>query len=79
MLLKLTDAQLDTVYNAAGPLQPDDRGAFLQKVADMLGACCEIGDGVVGLIAALAQKEFMRAPELDASMARKPTKYSRAG
>jgi hypothetical protein len=56
-MIKLTDAQLDAIFRAAGPLHPDDRSRFLERVAAMLGACVEIGDGTVGRIAVLAQKE----------------------
>jgi hypothetical protein len=72
MLLKLTDAQLDTVYNAAGPLHADDRGAFLERVAEMLTGH-EIGDGSVGRAVALAQERYFRPPDL--SKARDQSKY----
>jgi len=43
--IALTDEQLDIVRRAAEPLQPHDRGVFLQTVAELLNGH-EIGDGV---------------------------------
>ena len=46
----LTDEQLLTIQRAAAPLHPQDRGPFLEKVAEMLNGH-EIGDGLVGRVA----------------------------
>ena len=56
-----TDEQLLAIQRAAGPLQPQDRGPYLEKVAEMLNGH-EIGDGLVGRVAREAQRQFLRAP-----------------
>ena len=60
--IALIDEQLDIVRRAAEPLQPHDRGVFLQTVAELLNGH-EIGDGVVARAAREAQARFMRAPD----------------
>jgi hypothetical protein len=60
--LALSDEQLLTVQRAAEPLHPHDRGAYLERVAEMLSGH-EIGDGLVGRVAREAQRQFLRAPE----------------
>jgi len=47
--IKLTDAELDAVFSAARPLDPDLRDPFLQAVAHALQQDCsgEIGPGTV--------------------------------
>ena len=62
--LALSDEQLLTIQRAAGPLHPHDRGPYLERVAEMLGGR-EIGDGLVGRVAREAQRQFLRAPELE--------------
>jgi len=47
MPLRLKDDELDAVYRAARPLEPHQRDAFLQRVADELANCPEIGPGIV--------------------------------
>jgi hypothetical protein len=59
--IALSDAQLDAIMRACVPLRPDDRGAFLERVAEQLRDR-EIGDGAVYLAVARAQKEFFDAP-----------------
>ena len=61
MPLALTDAQLDIIRNFAEPLEPGQRGAYLERVAALLGDR-EIGDGIVSRMAQLAQAEFRRLP-----------------
>ena len=51
----LTDEQLLTIQRAAAPLHPQDRGPYLEKVAEMLNGH-EIGDGLVGRVAREAQR-----------------------
>jgi hypothetical protein len=60
----LTDEQLLTIQRAASPLHPQDRGPYLEKVAELLNDH-EIGDGLVGRAAREAQRQFLRAPELE--------------
>jgi hypothetical protein len=66
MPLALTDAQLDAVYRAAGPLAPAVRGAFLELVAQSLAGAGEIGDGTVARVCAEVQRRFLIPPELAA-------------
>jgi hypothetical protein len=67
----LTDEQLLAIQRAAGPLHPQDRGPYLEKVAEMLNGH-EIGDGLVGRVA----REAQRAPELEPKKA--PSRWDRA-
>jgi hypothetical protein len=60
----LSDEQLLTIQRAAAPLHPQDRGPYLEKVAEMLSGH-EIGDGLVGRVAREAQRLFLRAPEFE--------------
>ena len=71
--LALSDDQMIT--RAAEPLQPADRGPFLQRVATLLNGH-EVGDGVIRRAARQAQKEFWRAP-LEAGARSGTGKYSR--
>jgi hypothetical protein len=61
--LALSDDQLFVIQRMAEPLHPRDRGAYLLRVAELLGAC-EIGDGAVARAAARAQKELFDPPQL---------------
>jgi hypothetical protein len=61
MPLALTDDQLRIIRDFAEPLRPDQRGAYLQRVAALLGDR-ELGDGIVSRMARLAQAEFCRVP-----------------
>jgi hypothetical protein len=45
--IRLSDSELDAVMTAAQPLAVEARDAFLQKVADALARCSEIGPGAV--------------------------------
>lgn len=63
MPLRLTDTQMNMITAAAEPLQPGDRGPFLQRVATLLNGH-ELGDGVISRAARQAQSEFFRAPDL---------------
>ena len=66
----LTDEQLLTIQRAAAPLHPQDRGLYLEKVAEMLSGH-EIGDGLVGRVAREAQRLFLRAPEFEPKRAQR--------
>jgi hypothetical protein len=72
--LRLSDDQLDIVRRAAEPLNPHDRGAYLETVAQLLNGH-EIGDGLVARAAREAQGRFWRAPDL----AGHAGKYARKG
>src|SRR5262245_8072714 len=45
--IKLTDSELEAVFNAARPLHPHDRDAFRQAIATELSALPVVGDGAV--------------------------------
>jgi hypothetical protein len=63
-LLSLTDEQLQTVQRHAEPLHPQDRDAYLRRVAQLL-AGIEPGDGVVSRVARAAAREFFRPPTFE--------------
>jgi hypothetical protein len=46
--LRLTDSQLVAITDAAKPLPPHTRPAFVRAVADKLGTIADPGDGDVG-------------------------------
>jgi len=80
-MLRLSDEQLLTVERMAAPLQSQLRGAFLQRVAELLSFEREIGDGNVSLACRVAQRELMHAaaPALGEEKRRPmPAKWSRA-
>jgi hypothetical protein len=61
--IAVSDTQLAAVQRAAEPLHPDDRGPYLERVAQLLNGH-EIGDGVVGRVVREAQRQFLRPPEM---------------
>jgi hypothetical protein len=63
-MLALTDAQLDTVFNAARPLQPRERSRFLEDVAAELAAYPDPGDGTVAKVCRQLQKKYCDPPQL---------------
>jgi len=62
--VSLSDDELSAIMRACDPLPPDRRGAFVQEVARMLGACGEIGPGSVFRVIRDVQKQFFVAPDL---------------
>jgi hypothetical protein len=62
-MIRLTDDQLSIIQRAAEPLNPHDRGAYLETVAELLNGH-ELGDGVVARAAKEAQRRFWRGAEL---------------
>jgi hypothetical protein len=62
--IALTDVQLDIIIRSAGSLHLHDRGAYLEKVAEMLNGH-EIGDGLVMRAAREAALQFTRSLELE--------------
>ena len=63
MPISLTDDQLAIIVRGAEPLLPQDRSAYLHRVASLLHDV-EIGDGAVARAARQAQHELFRAPDL---------------
>jgi hypothetical protein len=59
--ISLTHDQLAAVFDAAQPLLPADRDAFLRDVAKAL-AGKEFGDGVVSRTCREIQHRYFRAP-----------------
>jgi hypothetical protein len=57
--LRLTDHQLDTFMSGAGPLHPQDRHKYLQRVAELLYVP---GDGAVARACREAQRKFLVSP-----------------
>ena len=64
--IKLTDAELDAVFSAARPLDPDLRDPFLQAVAHALQQDCsgEIGPGTVARVCREMQRPVLRSAGL---------------
>jgi hypothetical protein len=60
--IRLSDAQLSAVMAAARPLPVAARDQFLREVAERLQGHEQLGDGVVGRVAAEVQKRY-RHPE----------------
>jgi hypothetical protein len=59
--IALTDLQLDAIMRACAPLQPADRGGFLEAVAAALQGR-EVGDGAVYLAIRQIQRQFFDPP-----------------
>jgi hypothetical protein len=62
MPIALSDSELDIVFAAARPLAVNDRGPFLQEVAECLAALPHLGDGVVHRMCAAVQREHWDPP-----------------
>jgi hypothetical protein len=67
MPLKLTDAELDAVFSAARPLDPDTRDPFLRAVAHALLQDCagEVGPSTVARVCRELQRQFFDPGGLD--------------
>ena len=66
--LALTDDQMRIVLDAAAPLLPAARSAFLRRVAQLLRGERELAEGVVSRACRAAQAEFLAratAPAID--------------
>jgi hypothetical protein len=62
--VKLSDAELDAVLQAARPLPLELRDPFLQAVAHALAGRAEVGPGTVHQICRELQREFFDPPDL---------------
>jgi hypothetical protein len=59
--ISLSDAQLDAVMTAAEPLQPSERGKFLEALADALRQQGELGDGALArTVRHVIRRSFVR-------------------
>ena len=63
--IRLTDAELTHVFEAAGPIPVCRRDDFLQDVAKFLRGCSEVGPGTVHRAIAEAQRAHFDPPELE--------------
>jgi hypothetical protein len=63
MKLSLTESQCDIVWQAASPLPRADHSLFLERVAELLNAEPEIGDGTVYRAVREAQKVCWTPPD----------------
>jgi hypothetical protein len=61
-MLRLTDAELEVVFNAARPLHPRDRDRFLQAIASELAKLPTLGDGVVHHVCTEIQRRYFSPP-----------------
>ena len=57
-LLRLTDTQMAMIMQAATPLAPPDRGAFMEAVAAALQGQV-IGDGLIARTCAAMQRRWL--------------------
>jgi hypothetical protein len=62
MPLAFTDSQLDAIFNAGRPLQPQEQQAFLAALGAMFQGRSEIGDGELGRAIRDLQREHFRPP-----------------
>jgi hypothetical protein len=73
--LRLSDSELDAVFAAARPLDPDLRDPFLRAVANALQGRTIIGPGVVARTCAELQRQFFHP--FDLSRSNGTSKYRR--
>jgi hypothetical protein len=59
-MLRLSDDELDIIQTFARPLHPDQRGAYLKRVAALLDGK-ELGEGAIHRACEMAQLEY-RSP-----------------
>ena len=64
MPLSLTDAELDIVMNAAAPLRPSDRSAFLVALSIELGRERQRGPSLIHRTCRNLQRQFFDPPNL---------------
>jgi hypothetical protein len=60
----LSDYQQSILLNAAQPLAPQQRPAFMMAVAERLESMVEIGDGTVSRVCREIQREYFDPPNL---------------
>jgi hypothetical protein len=64
-MIRLSDSELQAVMDAAAPLEPRMRDAFLRSVAHALTGR-EVGPGLVARTCREVQREFFDPPDLSA-------------
>jgi hypothetical protein len=73
--VRLTDSELNAVFDAARPLPINLRDAFLHAVAHELRGCRELGPGVVARTCREQQRIFMNGAWPDLSRRSDSSKY----
>jgi hypothetical protein len=63
--IKLSDAQLSAVFDAARPLPRESRDAFLLDLAAALAGITDIGDGDVARAIRAVQRKHFDPPQFD--------------
>jgi len=61
-MISLSDPELAAIVEAARPIHPRERDAFLRAVAVELGRYPELGPGVIGRVVAKVQRENLNMP-----------------
>ena len=64
MPLSLSDSELSAIVEAARPLEPNARAAFVEAVAVELARHPVIGDGTVGRVVREVQRQHFSPPSL---------------
>ena len=64
-MFSLSDNQLTAITSAAGPLQPNEREAFLVATATMFQGRSEVGDGELGRAIRDRQRQYFRPPIIE--------------
>jgi hypothetical protein len=73
--IRLSDSELDLIPRLAWPLSPDDRGPYLEAVAQALQAQPALGDGVIHRVAVECQRRFWTPPDLSVGAPARTSKY----
>jgi hypothetical protein len=60
--IRLSDSQLDAIFAAATPLQPQARENFLRELAQLLAAQPELGDGSLHRLLVEVQRRHFDPP-----------------
>jgi hypothetical protein len=71
-MLSLNDDEYQAVMQAAGPVHPTQRSAFLRALAKELELHPIVGPGLVHRLAADIQRRYVIAPERQTSAAAEP-------
>lgn len=58
----LTDAELEIIQRAAGPIAPQDRSKFLVDVGAGLAGLTLRGPGIINRVVAAVQKRYFNPP-----------------
>jgi hypothetical protein len=67
--ISLTDDQMTALFDAATPLAPHDRSAFLRSVAAYFSGRETVGDGELHRAIAELQRDYFKAPSFNENRA----------